>query len=46
MRLRLDGQGQILVSCKQHLNIWLLFCRHWESGEGLGAGELHSQVCG
>lgn len=30
VRLRLDCRGQILVSCKQHLNIWLLFCRHWE----------------
>ena len=29
MKLRLDDQGSILVSCEQHLNIWLLFFRHW-----------------
>ena len=29
MKLKLDGQGQILISCEQHSNIWLLFFRHW-----------------
>lgn len=29
LRLSLDGQGQILVSSRQHLNFWILFCGRW-----------------
>ena len=29
VKLKLDGQGQILISCEPHSNIWLLFFRHW-----------------
>lgn len=29
LRLSLDGQGQILVSSRQHLNFRILFYGHW-----------------